>query len=354
MNKNSLKTLIYGVVSAMVIAPLLPIMAYAAPTDSSPPVVSIVSPANGASVFGTVTIAATATDLFSSCVINLYGKQYDVTPLQPTGAHPGGNVFLCGQNNDALYFGMHGTDVTRMIPYLLPTTYTGVTKVEFYIDGALASTDTSLAYSYDWNTAAVSNGAHTLQAKAYDGVNVSNSSVVNVTVNNAGSTTSTPPTSNITTPGPSTVSGTIMVAADATGVPSVAKVEFYVDGILKYLDITNPYSFAWDTTLETNGPHTLQAKAYDPASNIGNSTLILVTVNNVTSTPTTPPPVTPPTSTPTSTPNTNNQHHDDDEDDHEDENEIEIHDSKNSQGEQHRSVRSLNQTRTNHSEQEDD
>lgn len=55
------------------------------------------------------------------CVITLFGVQYDVSPLQPTGAHPGGNIFVCGTDMTAVYQSMHGTDVTRMIPYLLPT-----------------------------------------------------------------------------------------------------------------------------------------------------------------------------------------------------------------------------------------
>ena len=36
----------------------------------------------------------------------------------------------------------------------------GVTKVEFYIDGALKATDTTSSYSYSWNTTGLANGAH--------------------------------------------------------------------------------------------------------------------------------------------------------------------------------------------------
>lgn len=69
----------------------------------------------------------------------------------------------------------------------------GVTKVEFYLDGALASTDTTSPYAWSWNTTTATNAAHTLSSKAYDAsANVGSSTVVNVTVNNAGDTT--PPT----------------------------------------------------------------------------------------------------------------------------------------------------------------
>src|SRR2546426_5408501 len=43
-----------------------------------------------------------------------------------------------------------------------------VSKVEFYLDGALKATDTTSTYSFSWNTTQGSDGAHTLMAKAYD------------------------------------------------------------------------------------------------------------------------------------------------------------------------------------------
>ncbi len=55
------------------------------------------------------------------CIITLFGVQYDVAPLQTPGVHPGGNIFVCGTDMTALYTLQHGTDVTRMIPFLLPT-----------------------------------------------------------------------------------------------------------------------------------------------------------------------------------------------------------------------------------------
>ena len=43
-----------------------------------------------------------------------------------------------------------------------------VTKVEFYIDNVLKSTNTTYPYSYLWNTRTFSTGVHTLKAIAYD------------------------------------------------------------------------------------------------------------------------------------------------------------------------------------------
>ena len=61
----------------------------------------------------------------------------------------------------------------------------GVTKVEFYLDNVLQTSDTSAPYSWGWNTTTASNGSHALSSKAYDAAgNIGSSSTVNVTVSN--------------------------------------------------------------------------------------------------------------------------------------------------------------------------
>lgn len=70
----------------------------------------------------------------------------------------------------------------------------GISKVEFYVDGVLATTDTASPFVFTWNTAVASNGAHTLMAKAYDAANnLSTDNDTSVTVSNAagGTTTAT-------------------------------------------------------------------------------------------------------------------------------------------------------------------
>ena len=67
----------------------------------------------------------------------------------------------------------------------------GVSRVELLVDGAQIASDSSAPYQFSWNTAALSNGTHTLQARAVDAAsNAGLSSIVSVTVNN----TVTPPT----------------------------------------------------------------------------------------------------------------------------------------------------------------
>ena len=90
-----------------------------------------------------------------------------------------------------------------------------------------------------------------------------------------------PPTVTITNPNDGdTVSGNVNVTADANDDGGITKVEFYVDGLLRIIDVSAPYTFSWDTTNETNGSHTIRATAYDIINNTANDT-ITVTVNNV-------------------------------------------------------------------------
>jgi Zn-dependent metalloprotease len=75
-------------------------------------------------------------------------------------------------------------------------------------------------------------------------------------------------------------SGTITFSAMATDNVGVSKVEFYVDGVLKGTDETPPHSTQLDSKTLTNTSHTLVAKAYDAAGNIGTSTPVTFSVNN--------------------------------------------------------------------------
>lgn len=60
----------------------------------------------------------------------------------------------------------------------------GISKVEFYVDSVLKSTDTTSPYSYLLNTKKLTNGSHTIKAIAYDVSNNQTSSTVSVVVKN--------------------------------------------------------------------------------------------------------------------------------------------------------------------------
>ena len=159
----------------------------------------------------------------------------------------------------------------------------GVTKVELYVDGTLKATDTSSPYSSTLDSTTLANGSHSLVAKAYDAANnIGTSTSVTFSINNATSGDTTPPTVSASESG---TSGTITLSATASDNIGVSKVEFYIDGTLKVTDTTSPYSTTLDSTTLSNASHTLVAKAYDAANNVGTSSTVSFTISNVTSTP---------------------------------------------------------------------
>lgn len=95
------------------------------------------------------------------------------------------------------------------------------------------------------------------------------------------SSDTTPPTVNVTAPANgATVGGTVDVTASASDAVGVSKVELYVDGALADTDTAAPFVFTWNTAGLANGSHSLMAKAYDAANNIGTDNDTSVTVSN--------------------------------------------------------------------------
>ncbi len=76
------------------------------------------------------------------------------------------------------------------------------------------------------------------------------------------------------------ISRTVTVAVLATDNVDVARVELWKDSSLFMTDSVPPYTFDWDTTANSDGPHTLEARAFDDAGNAGRSAVVNVKVNN--------------------------------------------------------------------------
>jgi len=153
----------------------------------------------------------------------------------------------------------------------------GVVKVEYYVNGTLKETNDAEPYLFSWDTLAVAPGVYSISAKAYDAAgNVGDSTVTVNVVNDV-----TSPTIFYTTPVQgSSVSGTINVSCNASDDVVVSRVEFFVNGAMRAVVNYAPYYFSWDTNAEADGSYTLSAKAYDAAGNVGQSSDILVAVNN--------------------------------------------------------------------------
>jgi hypothetical protein len=167
----------------------------------------------------------------------------------------------------------------------------GIDRVEFYRDQE--TSPVSIQYGYvggmNMNVTAFiqfnTNGAHEILARAYDTVGNMQEVVVHVTV---GPVDQTRPTVSITKPANgSTVSGTVLVTAQAADNVGVSRVELYRDGSLL---IANTASTLWNSNSVRNGEHSIYAKAYDAAGNVGTSDRVNIFVCNSGGGTCTPPP----------------------------------------------------------------
>jgi Big-like domain-containing protein/IPT/TIG domain-containing protein len=150
-----------------------------------------------------------------------------------------------------------------------------ISKVEFYQNNALLSTDTAAPFSFPWNSVAA--GSYSLTAKAYDNNNaVTASSAVAITVNNALPVVSiTSPANNtvFTAPADITINAS---ASDPDG--TISKVEFYQGTTLLNTDTVAPYSYTWPGV--GGGVYSLTAKAYDNSNGVTTSSAVTVIVNS--------------------------------------------------------------------------
>lgn len=182
--------------------------------DTTAPVVSLSAPAIGASVSGTITITASASD----------------------------NV--------------------------------GVTSVTFIADGGTLATVSSAPYSTTWDTVRfTSNGTHVLSAIAHDAAgNVTTSSSVNITVNNVIADV-TPPSVSFYPANGSTLIGNRVITASVSDNTGVTGVKFYIDGTLLGAEVQSyPYTQSLATADYSSGSHALAVVARDAAGNAATST----------------------------------------------------------------------------------
>jgi hypothetical protein len=158
----------------------------------------------------------------------------------------------------------------------------GIASIQFKLDGSnLGAAGNATPYSISWSTAGVANGSHTLTAVIVDlAGNSVTSAAVSVSVNNA-----SPPTISITSPASgASLQGTVSISATATpGSLAIASVQFKVDGVNSGPVVPlSPYLISLATAGLTNGSHTISAIAVDTAGNTGASSGVIVTVNNPT------------------------------------------------------------------------
>jgi Domain of unknown function (DUF4082)/Bacterial Ig domain/Fibronectin type III domain/Lysyl oxidase len=159
----------------------------------------------------------------------------------------------------------------------------GITSVQFLLDGQpIGSPVTAPPYMMEWNIGSTPAGKHFLSAQATDSNGfVGTAADVPVTTQ-AGSGGGGEPTVSITNPvAGQEVSGAVPVSANASSGVGISSVQFYLDGTALGAPVsTSPYAISWDTTAATNGSHKLTAKVTDTSSKAVTSTPVEVIVQN--------------------------------------------------------------------------
>jgi hypothetical protein len=159
----------------------------------------------------------------------------------------------------------------------------GVVSVQFLVDGlVIGAQDTAAPWVLALVTTSLTNGTHTIAARARDAAgNITTSAAVTVNVNNAVADT-TRPTVAITSPAANAnLTGTLRVAASATDNVAVLGVQFFVDGAAYGVEDTSaPYEVMWNTAEHANTSHSVTARARDAAGNTTVSAAVSVNVSN--------------------------------------------------------------------------
>ncbi len=176
--------------------------------DITAPTVSLTSPTNGATVSGSVALAANASD------------------------NTGGS---------------------------------GMNRVEFKVDGSLVNSDTTTPYSFTWDSTPLPNGTHFITATAYDNVGNLSSSQVQINVQNCADCIAPSTPTNVTATATSQTSVNLSWTASTD---NVAVTGYYIirDGVT-LPPVGTGTTFA-DTGLLPGSTHSYQVKAFDAAGNI--------------------------------------------------------------------------------------
>jgi hypothetical protein len=191
--------------------------------DAIPPTVAILSPANAASVSGTINVQVSATD----------------------------NV--------------------------------KVTSVTLSVDGTAKTSSTTIPFTNVWNSGTVANGTHTLTVTAKDAKGNSKSSSIEVTVNNVTVGDITAPSVSITSPTNAAsydANTTITINSSASDNVGVSSLNISIDGTVVASSSNSSQSYSWNTSTAGSGIHTISSTAKDAA---GNQTIksVAVTINTV-------------------------------------------------------------------------
>ncbi len=289
--------------------------------DAVAPTVAIASPADGATVQGTISVEGTASDDGSVAWVELragpsmalvasvstyalsvpFSLPFDTTTIgngaasllvraydsvgresnaaisvvvanaPPDVVSP--SVAITGPADGAVVRGTVSVGATA-------TDDVGVVRAELWVGASPATADTLAGTvvptgpgaTFLLDTTALPDGPLSGVVRAYDAAGNMGSAAASVTIDN------TPPAVAISSPADgSSIRGTTIVEATATDAVAVARVDFFVDGALLATSTSAPFTATWEPVRRT-GLHTLTSVATDVAGNVATSAPVGVRV----------------------------------------------------------------------------
>ena len=266
---------------------------------NAPPVVSITSPANGATFNAAANITVTANASDSDGTVSRVDFYQGATLIGTSTTSPytvtwsnvaAGSYSLTARATDNLGATTTSTAVTITVNANVPPAVSisspttgavftapanitvtanasdsdgSVSRVDFYQGATLIGTTTTSPYTINWNNVAA--GSYSLTARATDNLGATTTSApVNITVNAPPTVSITSPTNGASFTAPANITITAN-ASDSDG--SISRVDFYQGTTLIGTATTSPYTISWNNVVA--GGYTITARATD---NLGAST----------------------------------------------------------------------------------
>lgn len=262
--------------------------------------------ANGTHIISAKAFDSSGTLLGSTAKAVRVKNRFPSPTPTATSTPSSGQVAITSPANGATVSGT----VSIAVQYSSPVSW-----LNFYVDGNWVASSPPSTFS--WSSTSVANGHHAIAVNGYNSSNalVANTSVTVNVQNGAGPTptVSTPaPTPTPTgTPTPAgsvkitspasgaTVSGTVSIVVQYTA--PVSWLNFYIDG--SWVASSPPYTMLWNSTSVANGQHSVTVNGYNSSNALVATAATNLNVQNgsrSTPTPGGPTPTTRPTATPSS------------------------------------------------------
>ena len=287
--------------------------------DTSPPLVTLVNPADKTIVQDTVNVQVFAQDNDGVSSVELFLNDSSVIILTETPYEWTWNTFEFGEDVD-ISITAKATDNTENANQTEPIKVTidnydnvnpygtflnpftgqtvkgsisitvdahdneGIQSVKVFINDSLKFTGTESPYTFDWNTTGLEDDVtYAIYAILTD--QSGNETVigpVSVLVDNLEPVDDILPMGSITfPPAAATVSDTVVVQVVASDNIGVSFVQIYLDGILSIQDEEPPYEYEWDTqTASEDLYHVISVIVEDVSGNSNSLSPITVFVNN--------------------------------------------------------------------------